>query len=62
MDTLEVVQFFSCLGKITALEFCCRSEYILCTLAEKPTVQVSAPDAWLTQPCPDYKASEAELR
>ncbi|KAK9835213.1 hypothetical protein WJX81_006183 [Elliptochloris bilobata] len=40
VDTLEAVQLFSCLDRIKRVEFCCRSEYILCALEKRPVVQV----------------------
>ena len=43
VESLEVVQLFSCVGRVKHLEFCCRSEYILCALEKKPVVQVPSP-------------------
>lgn len=42
VDTLQVVQLYSCLDRIKHLEWCCRSEYVLCGLTQRPIVQVSA--------------------
>lgn len=42
MESLEIVQLFCCLGRVKHLEFCCRSEYLLCALDKKP-VQVRNP-------------------
>ena len=42
VESLEVAQLFSCLGRVKHLEFCCRSEYLLCALDKKP-VQVRSP-------------------
>jgi hypothetical protein len=44
VDSLEVVQLFSCLDRVRRLEWCCRSEYLLCQL-RKPVVQVPRPPA-----------------
>lgn len=45
VDTLQVVQLYSCLDRIKQLEWCCRSEYVLCGLTQRPIVQVSVADA-----------------
>ena len=44
VDTLQIVQLYSCLDRIKHIQWCCRSEYVLCGLLKRPTVQVS--DAW----------------
>lgn len=38
VDSLEVVQLFSCLDRVKRLEWCPRSEYLLCQL-KTPVVQ-----------------------
>ncbi|BDA42493.1 probable POC1 centriolar protein homolog A at N-terminal half [Coccomyxa sp. Obi] len=40
VDTLQVVQLYSCLDRIQQLEWCCRSEYVLCGLTQRPIVQI----------------------
>ena len=44
VDTLQIVQLYSCLDRIKHIEWCCRSEYILCGLLKRPTVQVG--ESW----------------
>ena len=39
-ESLQVVQLYSCLDRIRTVEWCSRSEYILCGLQNKQTVQV----------------------
>ena len=40
VDTLQIVQLYSCLDRVKHIQWCCRSEYILCGLLKRPTVQV----------------------
>ncbi len=52
-DTLQVVQLYSCLDRIRTMEWCSRSEYIVCGLQNKQIVQVQnirGADLLLTRP------------
>ena len=41
VDTLQIVQLYSCLDRIKHIRWCCRSEYILCGLLKRAVVQVN---------------------
>ena len=40
VDTLQIVQLYSCLDKIQHIEWCPHSNYVLCALFKRPIVQV----------------------
>lgn len=40
IDSLQVVQLYSCLDKIQHIEWCCNSNYILCGLFKRAIVQI----------------------
>ena len=50
VDTLQVVQLYSCLDRIKQLEWCCRSEYVLCGLTQRPIVQVIVAGTHIERP------------
>ena len=42
LETLQVVQLYSCLDRIRQLQWCPRSEYVLCGLQNRAIVQASS--------------------
>jgi hypothetical protein len=42
VDTLQVLQIYSCVDRIKSIEWCCRSDYVLCALLQRSIVQVGS--------------------